>query len=135
MIAYTDSMTSLGALWRQRIRWSRGTIEELRREGWKPWTRGDIIAHVGIFAAMAVRLVWLGALVAASLTGHLSWSPIWLLPLVILMAEGLISTKRMRWQDRLLLLLVIPDELYGILRQAWTCKAAALAFAGGQARW
>jgi biofilm PGA synthesis N-glycosyltransferase PgaC len=135
MIAYTDSMTSVGALWRQRIRWSRGTIEELRKEGWKPWTRGDIIGHVGIFAALVVRLVWLGAIVAAGLSGHLSWSPLWMLPLVILMAEGLVSTKRMRWQDRLLLLLVIPDELYGLLRQAWTCKAAALAFAGGRARW
>jgi poly-beta-1,6-N-acetyl-D-glucosamine synthase len=33
MIAYTDSMATLAELWRQRIRWTRGTIEELARAG------------------------------------------------------------------------------------------------------
>jgi biofilm PGA synthesis N-glycosyltransferase PgaC len=135
MVAYTDSMTSLTALWRQRIRWSRGTIEELAKEGWKPWTRADILAHVAIFASLAMRLVWIAALGLAASTGKLFWSPLWLAPLALIMAEGLLTTRRLRWQDRLLLVLVIPEELYGILRQAWTCKAAVLAFAGGHARW
>jgi cellulose synthase/poly-beta-1,6-N-acetylglucosamine synthase-like glycosyltransferase len=135
MIAHTDSMISLSALWRQRIRWTRGTIEELVREGWKPWTRADILAHAGIFAALAVRLLWAAALSLAALEGRLFWSPLWLAPLALAVVEGVISTRRLRWQDRLLLLLVLPEELYGLLRQAWTCKAAALAFAGGQARW
>lgn len=134
MIAYTDSMTSLTALWRQRIRWVRGTVEELVKEGWKPWTRADILAHVGIFAALAIRLAWIAALIFAAVAG-LFWSPLWLIPLFFVLAEGLLSTRRLSWRDRLLVVLVIPEELYGILRQAWTCKAAVLAFAGGRARW
>lgn len=135
MVAHTDSMTSLDALWRQRIRWSRGTIEELAKEGWKPWTRADILAHVGIFGAVAIRLMWLVALCLAAFGGRLFWSPMWLAPIALVVLEGLVTTRRLRWQDRLLLVLVVPEELYGILRQAWTCKAAALAFAGGRARW
>jgi poly-beta-1,6-N-acetyl-D-glucosamine synthase len=135
MIAHTDSMTSLAALWRQRIRWSRGTIEELVKEGWRPWTRADILAHLGILAALAVRLIWIAALSLAALSGQLFWSPLWLAPLALVVLEGLVSTRRLRWQDRLLLVLVLPEELYGILRQAWTCRAAMLAFAGGHARW
>jgi cellulose synthase/poly-beta-1,6-N-acetylglucosamine synthase-like glycosyltransferase len=135
MIAYTDSMTSLGALWRQRIRWTRGTIEELRKEGWKPWTRADILAHLGIVAAIGIRLLWLAAVTLAAIEGRLFWSPLWLLPLCLVIAEGLATTRRLRWRDRMLLVLVIPDELYGLLRQAWTCKAALLAFAGKDANW
>lgn len=135
MIAYTDSMTSLAALWRQRIRWSRGTIEELRKEGWKPWTRADILAHVAIFVALAMRVLWIAALSVSAATGKLFWSPLWLVPPALIVIEGLVTTRRLRWQDRLLLVLVVPEELYGLLRQAWTCKAAVLAFAGGHARW
>lgn len=136
MVAYTDSMTSLAALWRQRIRWTRGTIEELIREGWKPWTRTDIIAHLGIGVSLAIRCAWLIVLAVASLdTGRLSWSPVWLIPLVLVLAEGFVSTRRLRWRDRLLGLLVIPEELYAMLRHAWTFRAAALAFAGGEASW
>ncbi len=135
MIASTDSMTSLSALWRQRIRWSRGTIEELVKEGWKPWTRADILAHLGMFAALAMRLMWIAALSFAVAGKGFVWSPLWLAPLGLIVLEGLVTTRRLRWQDRLLLVLVLPDELYGVLRQAWTCKAAALAFAGGHARW
>ncbi len=135
MIAYTDSMTSVGALWRQRIRWTRGTIEELVREGWQPWTRADILAHVGIAASLLVRILWLVGMTAASLSGHLSWSPLWLLPLGLTLAEGVIATKRLDWRDRILTLLVIPEELYSVLRHAWTCRAAALALAGTERSW
>jgi cellulose synthase/poly-beta-1,6-N-acetylglucosamine synthase-like glycosyltransferase len=135
MIAYTDSMTSLTALWRQRIRWTRGTIEELIREGWKPWTRADILAHLGIGFSLLVRILWLAGITAASLSGHLSWSPLWLLPLALTLIEGAIATRRLHWRDRILALLVIPEELYSLLRHAWTCRAAALALAGSETSW
>lgn len=135
MIAYTDSMTSLAALWRQRIRWTRGTIEELVREGWKPWTRADILAHLGIAVSLLVRILWLGGVMVASLSGHLSWSPLWLLPLALTLIEGVIATKRLHWRDRILALLLIPEELYSLLRHAWTCRAAALALAGTETSW
>lgn len=135
MVAYTDSMTSLPALWRQRLRWTRGTIEELIHEGWKPWTRGDIVAHLGIAASLLIRLLWLAGLAIASLSGHLTWSPLWLLPLGLTLIEGAIATRRLGWRDRLLATLLIPEELYALLRHAWTCRAAALAFAGSEASW
>ena len=37
--AYTDTMRTVCELWRQRLRWARGTMEELWAEGWKPYTR------------------------------------------------------------------------------------------------
>jgi poly-beta-1,6-N-acetyl-D-glucosamine synthase len=135
MIAYTDSMTSLASLWRQRIRWTRGTIEELAHEGWKPWTRTDILAHLSIAASLLVRILWLAGITIASLSGHLSWSPLWLLPLALTLIEGAIATKRLRWRDRILALLLIPEELYSLLRHAWTCRAAALALAGSETSW
>lgn len=136
MIAYTDSMPTLGMLWRQRIRWARGTIEELVREGWKPWTRADYLAHVNIAVAIVIRLLWIAAMAIATL-GHtgMRWSPYWLTPLVLVIVEGLLSTRRLHWRDRLLVLLVVPEELYNTLRHAWTCKAAVLALAGGDRSW
>jgi poly-beta-1,6-N-acetyl-D-glucosamine synthase len=128
-------MTSLSALWRQRIRWTRGTIEELIREGWKPWTRGDILAHLSIATSLLMRLLWLAGLAIASFYGHLTWSPLWLLPLALTFIEGAIATRRLHWRDRLLAVLLIPEELYALLRHAWTCRAASLALAHGEASW
>jgi cellulose synthase/poly-beta-1,6-N-acetylglucosamine synthase-like glycosyltransferase len=135
MVAYTDSMISLGALWRQRIRWTRGTLEELRREGWQPWTRADILAHLAIALSIVMRLLWLTALTAASISGRVSWSPLWLLPLILALLEGAIATRKLAWHDRLLALLLIPEELYGLLRQAWTYRAAMLALTLGETTW
>ena len=135
MIAYTDCMPTLGALWRQRIRWTRGTLEELSREGWKPWTRTDILAHLGIATAILIRLAWLAGLTIATVHGHMAWSPLWLAPLALVLVEGLISTRHLNRRDRILAFLVIPEELYGMLRHAWTCKAAILALAGNQTTW
>jgi biofilm PGA synthesis N-glycosyltransferase PgaC len=135
MIAHTDSMPSVKTLWRQRIRWTRGTIEELVREGWQPWTRADILAHVAMGAAIAVRIMWVVALTMACLGGGAFWTPLWLLPLIFVIGEGLVTTRRVGWRDRLVLLLVIPEELYGTFRQVWTCTGAMLAFARTDASW
>jgi poly-beta-1,6-N-acetyl-D-glucosamine synthase len=135
MIAFTDSMPSVKALWRQRIRWTRGTIEEIVREGWQPWTRADILEHVAMAAAIAVRIMWVVALTMACLGGGAFWTPLWLLPLLFVLVEGLVTTRRVGWRDRFVLLLVIPEELYGTFRQVWTCTAAVLAFAGKDASW
>lgn len=135
MIAHTDSMPTLKALWRQRIRWTRGTIEEIVREGWKPWTRADILEHVAMAAAIAVRVMWIVALTMSALGGPLFWTPLWLIPLGLTVVEGIIATRRVSWRDRLLLLLVIPEELYATFRQAWTCTGAFLAFARTEANW
>ena len=136
MIAHTDSMPTLGMLWRQRIRWTRGTLEELRREGWKPWTRADVLAHIALAAGIVIRLLGAAAFIIAA-AGHtgMRWSPYWLTPLGLVVLEGLTSTKRLPWRDRLLILLVIPEELYNTLRHAWTCKAAVLALAGSERSW
>jgi biofilm PGA synthesis N-glycosyltransferase PgaC len=136
MIAHTDSMPTLAALWRQRIRWTRGTIEELIREGWKPWTRADVLAQISLMAAIVIRLLGAAALIIAA-AGHtgMRWSPFWLIPLALVVLDGLVSTKRLPWRDRLLVLLVIPEELYNTLRHAWTCKAAILALAGSETAW
>lgn len=135
MIAYTDSMPTLKALWRQRIRWTRGTIEELAREGWAPWTRADILEHVLMAAAIGVRIVWITALTLTALHGSVFWTPLWLIPVALVVGEGLLTTRHVGWRDRLLILLVIPEELYGTLRQAWTWTGVVLAFAGREAAW
>jgi poly-beta-1,6-N-acetyl-D-glucosamine synthase len=135
MIAHTDSMPSLGTLWRQRIRWTRGTLEELAHEGWKPWTRADILAHLAIAGSLVVRVLSLAAIVVTALHGTLAWSLIWLTPVALALVEGMLATKRLRWRDRLLGLLLVPEELYAILRQAWTCRAAMLALARARTSW
>lgn len=93
--AYTDTMPTIRQLWRQRLRWERGTLEELRREGWTPYTRRDVLARLATFGNIALRSLWLSAIgIAIWLGTQLSFHPIWLAPVAVLTAERIVTVGR-----------------------------------------
>jgi poly-beta-1,6-N-acetyl-D-glucosamine synthase len=61
-VVYTDTMPTLRAFWRQRLRWLRGTFEELHREGWQAHTRRDILMQVLSLGAIGLRVLWVAAI-------------------------------------------------------------------------
>lgn len=134
--AYTDTMPTIRQLWRQRLRWERGTLDELRREGWRPYTRRDVLARLATFGNIALRCLWLSAVgVAVWLGAELSLHPIWLVPIAVITAERVATAWPLGWKARLIAASFIPDELYGVLREAWILRSTWLSVRGARISW
>jgi len=130
VITFTDVMLTLPELWAQRIRWQRGTIDEWRRQGWRPWTRKSISLSI---ATMTVQVVsWLlvaAAILTVARHGGLPNKAYWI-PLV---ATSMLTPVFNAWHSReagvkasIMSLLAIPDLVYNMLRTCWTWAALAL---------
>ncbi len=123
MQAYTDTMPTLGDLWRQRLRWERGTIDELRRRGWTAVTRRDILLHVLVCWLVLVRVLWLALIVVALVVGlGFRWHPIWLAPIVLAVAERITSLRVLEgrdWRDLGLGGSLVVEEIYSTFQHAY----------------
>lgn len=134
--AYTDTMPTVGELWRQRLRWERGTLDELRREGWQQYTRRDVCARLATFGNMAIRSLWVAAIgVTIWLGSPVSFRPIWVVPLVVVAVERVLTVWPLGWRERLLAASFVPDALYGLLREAWVLRSAWLSLGAGRSTW
>lgn len=138
-LAYTDTPTSLSGLWRQRLRWSGGTIQELVREGWKPWTRRNWLLYAGVWFGVLLRLAGLTAW-ALVLTLHLPVAITWyaVAPVAVAAADRLIGSLRMpgaTWLDHLLAVTVLPLELLALVGQAWSLRSTWLVLRGRPLHW
>ena len=134
--AYTDTMPTVRDLWRQRLRWERGTLDELRREGWRPYTRRDVYARAATFGYMSLRCLWVSAIGASIWLGaHVSFQAIWLVPIAVMAAERVLTTWALGWKERLIAASLVPDELYGLLRESWILRSAWLSLRGARCGW
>lgn len=134
-VAHTDLMLTVPSLLRQRTRWVRGTVDELRRRGWRPATRQGITAiGIGTIGTLLMAL-WVAYGVHRSLTAgtHLQWQ--WL-------AWGLIWPVYQAWTVRrlgplavLLELLIVPELLFGVLRQWWLYRSIFLSYTSSVQKW
>ena len=135
-IVYTDTMPTVHALWRQRLRWLRGTIEELHREGWQSYTRRDILMQLVSAGAIGLRLLWVAAIgLTIAMSGEFTFAPLWLLPTVIIAADRIKSVWKLGWRARLAAGTLFPEELYQVMREAYVTRAAWLALRGKQWQW
>lgn len=129
-LAYTDTPVTLRGLWRQRLRWSGGTFEELVREGWKPWTRRNWMSYALVWFGVLLRIAGLvawGLIFALHLPLHFQWFIV--VPLAVAGLERLIVSLRMRhstWLDHLLAVSVLPLDLLTLVGQAWSVRSTWL---------
>ena len=129
-LAYTDTPVTIRALWRQRLRWSGGTFEELVRAGWKPWTRRNWLSYsmiwLGILLRIAMLVAW-GLIVALDLPLQLEWY--YALPFLVSAADRLVVSLKMRhsnWLNHLLAVAVLPLELMTLMGQCWSIRSTWL---------
>jgi cellulose synthase/poly-beta-1,6-N-acetylglucosamine synthase-like glycosyltransferase len=134
--SYTDTMPTVRELWRQRLRWERGTLDELRAEGWKPHTRRDVYVRAAAFGSMSVRCLLLSAIgVVLWLGAPLSVQPVWLVAVVLVTAERVLTAWPLGWKERLIAASLVPEELYGLLREGWILRSAWLSVRGARGTW
>lgn len=120
--AYTDAMTTLRALWAQRMKWQTGTVRDLLASGLNDYTRRDWWQQAQGLLAAGVRVLWVAFTLAAGAMGRLEFAPIWFLPTLLFVANDVKQSLRIPHANRgdvLVAALLLPQELFAWMRAAW----------------
>jgi len=132
----TEIMPQLSHLWRQRLRWQRGALENIGAYGvtlatLRYWSQqlgiGYSVIALGSFAALMT-------LTALSVDTWI-WFPFWLGIGGVFIAERVVSVWQGGWRARILALALIPEMLYDIFLDIVYVKAIVDLTLGRQAQW
>lgn len=92
-VVSTEVMPDLRSLWRQRERWQRGALENLRNYGWTPTTRKywfqQLMLTYGVLALWSFFILATLTALAASAWG---WSLFWLVITGVFMVERVVTS-------------------------------------------
>jgi cellulose synthase/poly-beta-1,6-N-acetylglucosamine synthase-like glycosyltransferase len=120
--AYTEAMKTPKALWGQRMKWQVGTVEDLLRFGFNKLTRVDWWQQlVGLLASL-VRVMWVATMVLAMALGLFRFSPMWLLPTLVFIANDVKQSLRIPHRDKwdvVLAAALLPQEVFAWIRAGW----------------
>ena len=111
----TELMDSWGDLWRQRLRWQRGAVENigaygLTRATFRYWAQQLSIGYGTI--ALSAYLACMAILVLAADTWI--WFPFWLGIGTVFMVERVVTAWRVGWAGRALAALLLPELFYDL---------------------
>lgn len=130
----TEVMPTWRALWRQRLRWKRGALENCAQYGvtvitWRYWGR-QLLSGAGVL----VTTLYLATLLVALVTGRLSVHPFWAAMTGVFCLERFVTLKDKgrRHQLAAMFMYELPYEL---LLQAAHAKAYADAFLRRERTW
>jgi cellulose synthase/poly-beta-1,6-N-acetylglucosamine synthase-like glycosyltransferase len=134
-IVKTELMPTIGDLHRQRLRWYRGAVENLRTYGWTPVTKKYWIQQISLLACTFIFALFI-AITAIDLSlGILRWSPWWSAVSLLFLAERLVTVWRVGSRGRLLAMCVIPEAGYDLLLQVTFVRATLHVLRGAPAEW
>ncbi|WP_156760209.1 glycosyltransferase family 2 protein [Microbacterium karelineae] len=111
----TELMPSWRMLWRQRLRWQRGAIENLASYGVTHTTARYWSQQIGIGYSVIALLSYFALLVIMLLAiDEWVWFTFWLSIGVIFAAERIVTVWRGGWRARILAALVLPELVYDL---------------------
>ncbi len=124
-VVHTDLMPTVGDLHRQRLRWYRGAIENLRSYGWTPVTRRYWAQQVGLLACTLLFVLFVAVTAIDLSLGILRFSPWWAAVSLLFLAERMVTVWRVGTRrGRVLALLLVPEAAYDLLLQLTFVRAA-----------
>ncbi|MBE7699874.1 glycosyltransferase family 2 protein [Oerskovia sp. Sa1BUA8] len=135
MSCTTELMPTARDLHRQRVRWYKGMLDNLRGYGFTRVTARYVGQQVMLLvgALMLASLVVLTAVTVA--TGTFGVVPFWLGVGAVLVAERLVTVWRNGPRARFLAALVLPELAYDLFLQAAYVRACLLTLTGRDVRW
>ncbi|MEV0275043.1 glycosyltransferase family 2 protein [Streptomyces sp. NPDC050610] len=135
-IAYTDLMPTLRELIQQRERWSRGTVDTLRRRGWTKFTWHSISTMiVGLFGS-AYILGWGSTQLVRSLQRGFAHYPVFLLLLLAFwVVYPALRVRNLGWKAMLVEALLIPELVYTVVRTHWLVSSIVKSYVTRVSAW
>ncbi|MEM7286782.1 MAG: glycosyltransferase family 2 protein [Actinomycetota bacterium] len=134
-IAYTQLETTLRDLVRQRQRWVRGTVDELRRRGRPDRHTWPSVVQI---ALGAVALPWVYAWITYALAVGLAdgrIAPVWLAFTGAIALWQAWTIRPLGRRSMVAAGLLVPELLYGLVRSYWFFTAIGRSFTGRSQSW
>lgn len=123
-VVNTEVMPDLRSLWRQRERWQRGALENLRNYGWTPTTRRYWFQQLMlVYGVLALWSFFILATLTALAVPAWGWSLFWLVVTGVFMVERVVTVWGRGWRARVVAALLIPEIAYDAFIQAVFAKA------------
>ncbi|MGY1693779.1 glycosyltransferase [Geodermatophilus sp. SYSU D00814] len=115
----TEIMPTWSDLWKQRMRWQRGALENLRHYGLSRVTLRYWGQQVGIgLGVLAFQAYLLLTVLVLSRDGGLTLDPFWGSVGLVFLAERLVTVRRGGWRALLLALPLLVELVYDLFIQA-----------------
>ncbi len=132
----TEVMSNWHDLWKQRLRWKRGAIENnvqygLTRHTLKYWGL-QIWGTIGILFVITYLITLAYAMFVV---GHINLQPIWILVSVIYVLERAITVKQRGWKQSLLASVLVVEMFFDFYLQAVHTKAIIDALRRTERKW
>lgn len=124
----TEIMTSLGDWWKQRTRWQRGALEDLRAYGMTRVTLPYMLRQVAMGLSVAAFALYLAySAVMITMYGYHT-NIFWLGLSAFFIIERVITVRRAGWREKTVAALLLPELAYDALQHAvWLwCVTGAL---------
>ncbi len=113
-VVVTEVMPTLADLRRQRLRWYRGAIDNLRAYGWTPVTRRYWLQQAGLLLGTTAMALYLLVITADLILGLMALNWFWLAIGGVFWLERVITAPR---AGRGLAALFVPELLYEVWLQ------------------
>lgn len=130
----TEIMPTWGALYRQRLRWKRGTLEDLRNYGITKVTRSYYLQQIELFLAILFRLLFV-VMTLTMIGTVVVWQPFWTLLNLVFIIVPAIGVWRMGWKGILLAMAVVPQLIYQFFQEGVLIKAYYDLLRRSEAKW
>jgi cellulose synthase/poly-beta-1,6-N-acetylglucosamine synthase-like glycosyltransferase len=132
----TEVMTSWRDLWRQRLRWHRGALENIAAYGLTRatamyWGQQFALGY-GVIALQSYLLLMIVSLLAAD---SIRWSPFWLAIGVIFVVERIVTVWHAGWNGRVLAAPIFLELGYVVFLQACFVTSFVQILLGRKAAW
>jgi cellulose synthase/poly-beta-1,6-N-acetylglucosamine synthase-like glycosyltransferase len=132
----TEIMTSYRDLWRQRLRWQRGAMENLGAYGLTRatamyWGQQLALAY-GLVALQSYFLLMGVTLLAAD---SIRWSPFWVAITMIFVVERIVTAWRAGWWGRAIAVPLVLELGYAVFLQAGLVTSFVQILLGRKAGW
>jgi biofilm PGA synthesis N-glycosyltransferase PgaC len=131
----TEVMTSWTELWKQRLRWKRGAVENCVQYGltpvtWRYWGRQALT-----FAGVVVTFIYLASILFSVLVlGTLNIQPFWLFITLIFVVERAVTVKDRGWKQ-MLVSASMYELVYDLFLQLVHAKAYLDAIFNTERKW
>jgi cellulose synthase/poly-beta-1,6-N-acetylglucosamine synthase-like glycosyltransferase len=131
----TEVMPTWSRLYRQRLRWKRGAMENLRQYGLTRHTAKHWGYQILGFLGIAVMCLYFASLAWSLTTGGPHIYPLWIVVTAVFAVERIVTVRRRGWRSMLLASVLLVEMCYDIFLQVTHIKALADAATGRAANW
>ena len=132
----TEVMPTWRDLYLQRLRWKRGSMENLGQYGLTKVTAKYWGYQILTFLGVVVTSAYLGSIaLGLILDRSIQLRPLWLGITLIFMAERAVTVRARGWRQMLLALALIPETAFDVFLQATHAKALADSLLGRSRHW